>query len=399
MKQFGPGLLVAAAFIGPGTVTTASMAGANYGYALVWALLFSVVATFVLQEMASRLGIITGSGLAEALRKSFDRPAIKLLVITLVVGAIGIGNAAYQAGNLAGAALGISSAVGGSIHMWSVVLGLFAAVLLASGQYKILERTLISLVAAMSIVFIITMFMASPDWGAIASDLLAPSIPPGSILTVIALIGTTVVPYNLFLHASIVAQKKQTDAAQEAKLSANRMDTSLSIGLGGLVTLAVMSCAASAFFATGTSVSSGNIATQLEPLLGDFAKYFFALGLFAAGLSSAITAPLAAAYAVCGAMGWPTDLKHNRFKIIWLLVLLFGVAFASFGIKPLVAILFAQATNGLLLPIIAIFLICVMNQSSLLGQHRNGLTANIIGGAIVLVVSCLGLYKLASLFF
>lgn len=399
MKQFGPGLLVTAAFIGPGTVTTASIAGASYGYALVWALLFSVLATFVLQEMASRLGLITGSGLAEALRQSFKTPVVRYLAIGLVVAAIGIGNGAYQAGNLTGAALGLSSAVGGSISIWSVVLGIFAGLLLAMGRYKVLERTLIFLVLSMSLVFVSTMFIAQPDWSAFASGLLSPSLPSGATLTVIALIGTTVVPYNLFLHASIVARNREADAEPADKLRANRVDSSLSIGLGGLVTLAVMSCAASAFFASGSTLSSGNIATQLEPLLGDFAQYFFALGLFAAGLSSAITAPLAAAYAVSGALGWQTNLNDKKFKAIWLTVLVAGVLFASIGVKPLVAILFAQAANGLLLPIIAVFLLWVMNQSQLLGQHRNGWLANGVGSIVVLTVSCLGLYKLTSLFF
>lgn len=399
MKQFGPGLLVTAAFIGPGTVTTASIAGANFGYALVWALLFSVVATFVLQEMASRLGLVTGSGLAEALRSSVKSTPFKYLAIGLIVAAIGIGNGAYQAGNLTGAALGITSTLGGSIPLWSIVLGIIAGLLLASGRYKILERTLIFLVLSMSLVFLTTMFMAQPDWSAFIQAIFKPTIPSGATLTVIALVGTTVVPYNLFLHASIVAKNRDIDASPADSLLANRIDSGLSIGLGGLVTLAIMSCAASAFFASGTSLSSGNIAVQLEPLLGDFSRYFFALGLFAAGLSSAITAPLAAAYAVSGALGWQTDLADKKFKAIWLTVLVAGMLFASIGIKPLAAILFAQAANGLLLPIIAVFLIWVMNQRVLLGEQRNGVFANSIGGLVVLLVSCLGIYKLTSLFF
>ncbi len=399
MKNFGTGLLITAAFIGPGTVTTASIAGANFGYALVWALLFSVVATFVLQEMASRLGLVTGNGLAEALRDNFQSKLLKFFSIGLVVAAIGIGNAAYQAGNLTGAALGISSTLGGSISLWSICLGVLAGLLLATGHYKILERTLITLVLVMSLVFLTTMLIAQPDWSALTSGMFTPTIPDGATLSVIALIGTTVVPYNLFLHASIVAKQRDTERSQKKNLRANRIDSGLSIGLGGLVTLAVMSCAASAFFATGSTLSAGNIATQLEPLLGDYASYFFALGLFAAGLSSAITAPLAAAYAISGAFGWQSDMNNIRFKSVWLVVLLAGVIFASIGIKPLVAILFAQAANGLLLPIIALFLIWIMNQPTLLGEQRNGLLANTVGGIVVLLVSCLGLYKLASLFF
>ena len=398
MKKFGPALLVTAAFIGPGTVTTASIAGANYGYALVWALAFSVLATFVLQEMASRLGLITGKGLAEALRESIQSPIGRTMAILLVISAIGLGNAAYQAGNLTGAALGVSSVAGGSIRSWVWVLGLTAGILLWLGKYKLLERVLIALVGLMSLVFIVTMTMAGVDYGAMFSSLFSPHIPTGATLSVIALIGTTVVPYNLFLHASIVASNKEQDVDNATQLRDNRIDAGLSIGLGGLVTLAVMSCAASAFFASQTQMDVSNIATQLEPLLGQNAKYFFALGLFAAGLTSAITAPLAAAYAVTGAMGWQVSLQELRFKAVWFVVLISGVAFASLGIKPILAIMFAQAANGLLLPIVAVFLIWIMNQSTLLGEYKNSVLSNLFSGLVVLFVSLLGLYKVWSLF-
>jgi Mn2+/Fe2+ NRAMP family transporter len=398
MKKIGTALLITAAFIGPGTVTTASLTGANFGFTLVWALGFSVFATYVLQEMASRLGLVTGKGLAEALRESFANGATRILATILVVAAIGVGNAAYQAGNLTGAGLGLQNVLGGDIGHWSILLGISAIAVLATGKYQVVERCLISLVFLMSVVFVVTMFLAQPDWSAMKEGLFGFSMPDGATLAVIALIGTTVVPYNLFLHASLVARNKPEIEDIDAALKTNRWDSGLSIGLGGLVTLAVMSCAVSAFFNTGTVVEASNIATQLEPLLGQYASYFFAIGLFSAGLTSAITAPLAAAYALSGALGWKAELSNYRFKIIWLVVIVVGTLFASIGLKPLAAILFAQAANGLLLPIIAIYLIWVMNQKSLLGTHKNGIATNTMAAIVVLFVSCLGLYKLASLF-
>ena len=398
MKKFGPALLVTAAFIGPGTVTTASLAGANFGYALVWTLLFSVIATYVLQEMASRLGLVTKGGLAEALRNSIKHPLLKMLAVALVVSAIGIGNAAYQAGNLTGAALGLKSISGLSIVHWVWILGLIAGSLLWFGKYQLIEKALISLVGIMSLVFIVTMVLAGPDMSALFKGMFNPTIPDGALLSVIALVGTTVVPYNLFLHASVVSQHASSEQDLGTQLKNNRIDSGLSIGLGGLVTLAVMSCAVSAFFASGSALDAGNIANQLAPLLGENAKYFFAMGLFAAGLTSAITAPLAAAYAVTGALGWNPSLKDRRFKAIWLTIMIVGIAFASAGIKPLLAILFAQAANGLLLPVVAFFLIWVMNQSHLLGERKNSLLANTVGTLVVLFVAGLGIYKLMSLF-
>ena len=145
-------------------------------------------------------------------------------------------------------------------------------------------------------------------------------------------------------------------------------------------------------------MDAGNMGEQLKPVLGDKAQWFFALGLFAAGLTSAITAPLAAAYAVCGALGLSDNMKSKGFRAVWLAIIVCGVAVAALGFKPLPAILFAQATNGLLLPIIAIFLLVVMNKSNALGEFKNTLLSNLAGVLVVSVVVGLGLYKLTSLF-
>jgi manganese transport protein len=393
-SKFGPGILVTAAFIGPGTIATASIAGAQFGFALLWALLFSVLATMALQEMAARLGLIGRQGLAEALRATYSGSWLGTGAILLVVAAIGLGNAAYEAGNITGAALGLESISGISATRWSLGVGLLATALLASGRYGVIEKLLIALVLLMSFVFLATLIMVGPSLTAMLDGLFIPRLPEGSLLMVIALIGTTVVPYNLFLHASAVQEKWPANTDAEQALRESRIDTGLSIGLGGLITLAVMSTSAVAFFGTDSTFSALTMAQQLEPLLGPSARYFFAAGLFAAGLSSAVTAPLAAAYAVCGALGWPRDMHSTRFRLIWLAVLVSGTAFAVVGIKPLTAILFAQAANGFLLPICAIFLLIIMNRSEILGTHVNKRWANLAGVVVVGVTLLLGLLKI-----
>ncbi|WP_188109561.1 Nramp family divalent metal transporter [Pseudohalioglobus sediminis] len=395
---FGPGLLVAAAFIGPGTVTTASIAGASFGYALLWALLFSVLATMVLQEMCVRLGLVTRKGLAEAMREAFAGHWYGPAAALLVVAAIGFGNAAYEAGNITGASIGLQAITGINASIWSLFVGLVAAALLASGRYRVIERALVAMVLVMSAVFLFTFLMVRPSLDVLLSGLLRPTLPEGSLLTAIALVGTTVVPYNLFLHASAVREKWPAGDQVEQSLRSARLDSGLSIGLGGFITLAIMSTSAAAFFATGGEVSAATIAQQLEPVLGPAARYLFALGLFAAGLSSAVAAPLAAAWAVCGTMGWEQDVSARRFRLVWLLVLAAGTIVAVIGARPLTAILFAQAANGFLLPICAIFLLLVMNRSDRLGTFRNGLLSNVLGGAVVLVTLGLGGLKLLQVF-
>ncbi|MCH2057628.1 MAG: Nramp family divalent metal transporter [Thalassotalea sp.] len=394
--KLGPGILITAAFIGPGTITTASLAGANFGFTLLWAVIFSALATYVLQEMSGRLGLATGQGLPEAIKCSITTPMMQKLALILVVAAIGIGNAAYEAGNIIGASVGLNAIIDFGTTTWSLIVAAIAGALLWFGHYKVLEKAFTVLVLLMSLVFITTLVLSKPDLGLMARGIV-PSMPSGSVLTVLALVGTTLVPYNLFLHASMVHEKWQTTERGQA-IQESRQDTAVSISLGALVTLAIVGTSASAFFNTGVEINVANISQQLQPVLGDCARYFFALGIFAAGITSAIAAPLAASYAVCGAMGWSTDLKHTKFRLVWLIVLGCGALFSTLGIKPMVAILFAQAANGLLLPFVAIFLLIAMNNQTLLGKFKNTKMNNLFGAFFVIAVSTLGLYKLAGLF-
>ena len=250
----------------------------------------------------------------------------------------------------------------------------------------------------MAISFLLTFFMVKPDIGAMFKGLMVPSIPEGSLFILIGLIGTTIVPYNIFLHASAV--KDRWHSADDLKFA--RADTAISIGLGGFITILIAATAASftlsqiaqGQIAQGQEIAinnAGDMAKQFEPLYGKFSTYILAIGLFAAGLTSSITAPLATAYAISEILGFDGGVKSPKFKAIALIVIGCGALIALTGIKPIQIILTAQFTNGLLLPIIATFLLFAMNQKQILGTHINGKFANIIGIAIVLITLGLGL--------
>ncbi|KAA3640548.1 MAG: divalent metal cation transporter [Proteobacteria bacterium] len=387
-KRFaiGPASLVAAAFIGPGTVTTCTLAGANYGYALMWALLFSVMACMLLQEMSARLGLITQQGLGEVLQKQFTHPVYKVLVFALVAVAIFIGNGAYQGGNIAGAALGLQAMLPTVDFPWPILIAAVAFAVLIQGSYRVFERSLIVLVLLMSLAFVTTFILTKPDWTALFQGM-KPQVPEGAWLTIVALVGTTVVPYNLFLHASAVKSKWH----KPEDLSLVRKDTIISIGVGGLISLAIVATAATAFFGQQVSIqSAADMSIQLQPLLGSWAAVFISVGLFAAGISSAITAPLAAAYAVSGMLGWPTAGKDIKFKMIWMTVLFSGLLLSLSGYKPITIIWFAQIANGLLLPLLAIFLLFVMNKSDLLGAYKNSWLHNLLALVVIAVSLLLG---------
>jgi len=392
LRSIGPAALVTAAFIGPGTITTCTLAGAGYGFSLLWALLFSVIATMVLQEMAARLGIVTRKGLGEALKTQFPTGARRVISLVLILSAIGIGNAAYETGNILGGALGLD-ALFGELWLWGPLIGIIAFVFLLVGNYKKLERLLVGLVILMSVVFLATMISLAPDLDEILKGLFVPHLPLGAMLTVAGLVGTTVVPYNLFLHAALVQEKWKT----KDQLKDARLDIWVSIFLGGLVSISIVITSAAAFYGTGQEINNASdLALQLEPVLGRWATGFIGIGLFAAGLTSAITAPLAAAYATCGILGWKKDLKSRRFRSIWMVILLIGIILSAVGMKPVPVILFAQAANGVLLPIIAFYLLWAVNDRKLMEEHHNHLLLNIIGGIVVLLTLFLGLRSILS---
>lgn len=389
IRQLGPGALVTAAFIGPGTVTACTLAGAIHGYALLWALLFATVATIVLQEMSARLGLITHRGLGANLAELFANSPVRWPLIALVGVALYAGNAAYEAGNLSGAALGIEAIAGeGTFTLAIVGIAGLAGILLLTGSYAVIERALLVLVAVMTLAFAATFAITQPELGALFAGMVTPSVPEGALVTVVALIGTTIVPYNLFLHASAVARKG--GSAQD--LAAVRADTTISIGIGGLIAILIASTAVASLFAQGLAVeNAGDMARQFEPLFGAYSRYLLGVGLLAAGLTSAITAPMATGFAMAEILQLPSEAKSLAFRAIALSVLVIGAGLSLAGIRPVEVILAAQFANGLLLPILAGFLLYAMNQSALLGRYVNGWLANGAGIAVTLIAGGLGL--------
>ena len=398
LKQVGPGAVVAAAFIGPGTVTTCTVSGASYGYTLLWALLFSTISVIILQSMASKLGIVKKVGLGEALREKYTGKGVRILLAILVIGAVFIGNVAYETGNISGGILGLQ-AIWPSLGKIPVAIFVFAvaAGLLLSGKYDIVEKVLTALVVLMGILFLITAIAVKPNWGEVLKGLFVPRVPQmnRAWFYVTGLIGTTVVPYNIYLHASSSAKKWGQDADKDEALKTSLTDSILSIGLGGIISMCIVITAAVCYDGSGTAaIASGKaMAEQLKPILGNWATVAFGIGLFAAGMSSAITAPLAAAFASSGILGWGEDMKKKRFMAIWGIVLVFGlVAVCTIGASPTEIILFAQAANAFLLPITAILLMIVCNDKKYMDGHNNRLILNILG-VIVLALTLLIAFK------
>jgi manganese transport protein len=389
LRIIGPGAIITASFIGPGTVTTATRAGASFGFAILWAIVFSVIATIVLQEMTARLGIITQKGLGEAVREQFSNPILKYGSMWLVMIAISVGCAAYIAGDLLGTSLGISTLTGIPSNVLGPIVGILILILGLSGSYKIIERVMITLIVIMSFTFITTMFIAKPNIGELFQGAFIPTIPSGSIILIIALIGTTVVPYNLFLHSSMVQERW----SKPSDLKDSRRDTIFSICIGGLITAAILITAAATI--KGLEVTSAaDLSLQLEPIMGEWAKVFMCLGLFAAGFSSALASPLGAAITVSSVLRWGNGMKDKRFKAVFVIIIVIGIISSGLDFNPLDVLLFAQALNGILLPVIVITIMLIMNNKKRLGEYTNSLKVNIIGTIVALICTGLGIYSL-----
>ena len=392
-RDIGPGILIAAAFIGPGTVTLCTIAGASFGYSLIWAIILSTFSTIILQEMSLRIGLFTRMNLAQVLRNNIKSLFLNRFLLILIICSILIGNAAYEAGNITGASLGLSAIINNqSINYFPLIIGLVAFIVLYQGDYKILERSLISLVLIMSISFFITAIMTKPNLTLLVKGAIRPNINSNNLVVVLGLIGTTVVPYNLFLHSSLVSEKwKSID-----KLKVARFESFISILIGGLVSLSIIITAASVNNQEITGVI--DLSKGLEPLYGKFAIYFLGIGLFASGITSSITAPLAAAYVAKSCFGWGDSLKSKKFRLVWILILLIGVIISMLNINPIEIIKFAQFSNSLLLPIIAIILLWLINNRNIISNKYNYKYQNLLGSIIVIITIILGSKGLISLF-
>ena len=391
-RDIGPGILIAAAFIGPGTVTLCTIAGASFGYSLVWAIILSIFSTIVLQEMSLRIGLITKMNLAEVIRINIKSKFLSRLFLILIISSILIGNAAYEAGNITGASLGISAILNTqNINYIPIFIGFIAFIILYQGDYKVLERSLVFLVLIMSISFFITAIITKPDINALINGVITPKIDLNNLPIILGLIGTTVVPYNLFLHSSLVSEKWNS----VNKLKVARFESFFSILIGGLVSLSIIITAASVNNKDVNGVV--DLAKGLEPLYGNFAIYFLGIGLFASGITSSITAPLAAAYVAKSCFGWQDSLKNRKFRAIWIIILIIGVLVSMVRMNPIEIIKFAQFSNSLLLPIIAIILLWLINNKNIISNKYSYRYQNILGLLIVIISLILGTKGLISL--
>ena len=390
--KFGTSSIVVAAFIGPGTVLTCATAGLRFGYELVWVVVFATAAVFVLQSFTAGSGILAGKGLGEAIREAADTPVKKSLMFGLVILGLGIGCAAFESGNIAGATAGFSTLWGiDEVPVWAAILIAAIASVLLMLETEVLIRMLAVLVGLMSVLFIGAALIAPIDWSAVLRSLFIPSVPDGGIVTAIALVGTTIVTYNLFLHPSAAKTYWQGEPTQLAWRQ-ELLGMALFIPLGGVISLAILLAGGALAGGSVEVTSVADFAMLLEPVAGSAARYFFGFGLLAAGLTSAVTAPMAAAAGISELFGWNKKDQRLNYRIVWAAVIATGLFFNLTGISPLKIIIAAQAANGLLLPLVAGFVLYLAVKQQAVKLPAWYL---LLGAVIVLICTGLGIRTLA----
>ncbi len=384
LAALGPGIIAASAGNDAGGIATYSAAGANYGYALLWMILVMTFSLVIVQEMAARMGAVTGKGFAALIRERFGiRPTLFAMLCLLA------SNAATSVAEFAGIAaalqlFGVSKYV--SVPIAAVVVWL----LVVRGSYKNVEKVLLAL-SSVFLAYVVAAFLAKPDWGLVIKSTFVPTfIPtPAFVLIVIATIGTTIAPWMQFFVQSNMVDK----GATIKDLLYQRVDVIGGAVAANLVAWFIIVTTGTVLYPAGIRADSAEkAALALAPVAGQYASALFAIGLFGASLLAAFVLPLTAAYAVTEAFGFERGIDRTWaeapiFNGIYTFVIFFGALFVLVPNAPLVVIMvLSQAVNGVLLPFLLIFMMKIVNDRRIMGRYVNGRAYNVIGWSTVVVV-------------
>jgi Mn2+/Fe2+ NRAMP family transporter len=392
----GPGVITGFAGNEAGGVTTYSSVGARFGFSLLWLLLVASIGLAVIQEMCSRMGLVTGQGLSDLIRERFGVRWTILAMLVLIV-ANGSNVIAEYAGIAASVELlGVPRIVSvplAALAVWTLVVFF---------SYRFVERVLFVLVLAF-IAYPVSVFILKPDWPVVMAGFI-PSIPssPSALVFALALVGTTITPYLLFyMQASVVDKGVDRQSAAYA-----RIDVFLGAALAGVFAFFIIVVTGTVLYPAGIQVTSAEEAAKaLVPLAGANAGLLFALGLCGASLLGAVVMPLSTAYAICEAFGWESGISKNFreapvFMGLFTLLLVFGAVVVLIpGISLIPLIISAQIANGVLLPIVLVFILRLATDRRLMGPAVNGRTTTILGWGVAAIAGSLSIAYLLTSFF
>ena len=390
----GPGLITVNAGNDAGGIATYAQVGAKYGYSMLWGLVIITVSLAVIQEMNARMAVVTGKGLSDLIRESFGVKWTFFAMLILLIANFGV-----VLGDFAGIAASMEL-FGVSRYISVPVTAVMVWALVSKGSYKKVEKVFLLFTFAF-FGYIISAFMAKPDWAEVGKSIVAPGakLDQGYILTLIGLIGTTITPYmQFYLQSSIVDKNLNISDYKYEK-----MDVYLGALWGDTVSFFIIVCTAATLFRSGISIdSAAQAAKALEPFAGHYAFLLFGAGLFGASVLAASVIPLSTAYAVCEAFGWESGVDHSYreapafFGIYTMLLVVSGVLILLPGISLMNLILMTQQMAGILSPVILIFMIVLINKKDIMGRYVNTKLQNVISIFTVAFISILSVILLVT---
>lgn len=397
LAVLGPGIIAANAGNDAGGIATYSTVGAAYGYTLLWVFLPMVVSLIVIQEMCVRMGLVTGQGLADLIRERFGVRRTTLIMLALLIANSGVIISQFvgvaQASELFGISRYITVPVTSALIWWLVVKGT---------QQRVEQVFLV--ISLVFLGYIISAFLARPDWGEIAGEFVSPSFQfeIGYLFTVIALIGTTITPFMQFFVQSSTVEK----GMDEEDLSLARADVIVGTSFALMIAVFIVISTAATLHKQGiTNVdTAATAASALAPFAGEYAKYLFALGLFGASMLAMGVLPLATAYSVSEALGFEKGLSHSFrdapiFLGIFTTLIIIGAVTALIpGIPQIKLLLVAQFINGILLPFILVAIVKLSSDPEIMGEYHNSFLFKTFAWFITCLVSLLSVAFLISSF-
>ena len=394
-RYIGPGLLVTVGFIDPGNWASNFAAGSEFGYGLLWVVTLSTVMLIILQHNVAHLGIVTGLCLSEAATKYAPRWVSRPVLATAVLASISTSLA-----EILGGAIALQMLADVPIVWGAVLTTVFVAVMLFTNSYKKIERAIIAFVSVIGLSFLYELFLVDIDWPLAARGWVTPSLPEGSMMVVMSVLGAVVMPHNLFLHSEVIQSheyNKRGDVSIRSKLKYELFDTLFSMLVGWAINSAMILLAASAFFSQGVQVDELQQAQSLlQPLLGGNAGIIFAMALLMAGVSSTITSGMAAGSIFAGIFGESYHIRDSHSQLGVLLSLGVALALICFIGDPFKGLLVSQMALSIQLPFTVFLQVGLTSSRRVMGRYANSRLSACVLYAIAAVVTVLNLLLLAE---
>ena len=394
-KYIGPGLLVTVGFIDPGNWASNFAAGADFGYSLLWVITLSTIMLIVLQHNVAHLGIVTGLCLSEAATKYTPKWVSRPILGTAVLASISTSLA-----EILGGAIALEMLFDIPIIWGSLLTAFFVTIMLFTNSYKRIERSIIAFVSVIGLSFLYELFLVDIDWPLAARSWVTPSIPEGSLLVIMSVLGAVVMPHNLFLHSEVVQSReynKKDDASIRKLLKYEFYDTLFSMGVGWAINSAMILLAAATFFANHIGVEELQQAKSLlEPLLGNQAATIFALALLMAGISSTVTSGMAAGSIFAGMFGESYHVKDVHSRVGILLSLGIALVIILFIENPFQGLIISQMVLSIQLPFTIFLQVGLTSSKRVMGQYANSRWSSFVLYTMAVIVSVLNLALLFS---